>query len=56
MTGQEAQFELALGGTLMTTPIWAAVLHDVSLIASGIAAVCGAIIGVHAVWRLCRRD
>lgn len=50
----QAKAELALGGGLVTTPLWAILLRDISLIASTIAAVCGAIVGVHAVYRLKR--
>ncbi len=51
----DAGLEAALGAGLMTTPLWALVLHDVSMLASTVAAICGAIIGVHAVLRLWRQ-
>lgn len=47
--------EALVGGALVTTPVWALVLHEVSLIASTVAAVCGAIVGLHAVYRLWKR-
>lgn len=51
----QAKLEAAGGAALMTTPIWAMIMQDINLLASTIAAVCGAIIGIHAVWRLwCR--
>lgn len=52
MEQTQAKLEALGGGALMTTPLWAIVIQDVSLIGSAIASVCGAIIGVHAVWRL----
>ena len=51
----QAKAEAAVGGVLITTPLWATLIQDISMIASAIAAVCGAIIGIHAVWRLVRR-
>jgi hypothetical protein len=54
-TVAEAKLEATVGGILMATPLWATLIQDISMIASMIAAVCGAIIGVHAVWRLVRR-
>jgi hypothetical protein len=53
---QQAKLEAIGGGALMTTPVWAMLLHDISLWASTIAAVCGAILGIHAVYRLWRRE
>jgi len=44
-----------LGATLVTTPGWAMALQNISLIASTIAAICGAVVGLHAVWRICRK-
>ena len=52
----QAKVEAAVGGILMATPLWAVLIQDISMIASAIAAVCGAIIGIHAVWRLVRRS
>lgn len=54
-TVAQAKFEAGVGAALMTTPAWSLILNDISLIASTIAAIAGAIIGVHAVWRLLRR-
>lgn len=51
-----AKTEAALGGVLFVTPLWVTVVQDVSLIAGMVAAVTGAIIGVHAVWRLWGRE
>lgn len=51
-----AKAEAALGGVLFITPLWVTVVQDVSMIAGMIAAVAGAIIGVHAVYRLWRRE
>jgi hypothetical protein len=52
----QAKVEATVGGILVATPLWAMLIQDISMIASAIAAVCGAIIGVHAVWRLVRRN
>ena len=51
----QAKVEATVGGILVTTPLWATLIQDVSMVASMIAAVCGAIIGIHAVCRLIRR-
>jgi hypothetical protein len=40
---------------LITAPWWVDVLQNVSLVGSTIAAVCGAIVGLHAVVRLWRK-
>lgn len=47
--------QLALGAGLMATPAWVQWAQNVSIIAGAVAAVCGAIVGIHAVWRLWRR-
>jgi len=47
--------QAAVGAGLVTTPLWVYLLQSAALIASTIAAVCGAILGLHAVWRLWRR-
>ena len=52
----QAKVEATVGGILIATPLWAVLIQDISMIASAIAAVCGAIIGIHAVWRLARRS
>lgn len=44
-----------LSAGLLSTPIWIMVLREVSLIASTVAAICGAIIGVITVYRLIKR-
>lgn len=41
-----------LGAGLMTAPLWHLVLSEISLVASCIAAVCGALLGISSVWRL----
>lgn len=50
-----AKLELGLGAALVPAPLWVVLVQDVSMIAGLITAVCGAIIGLHAVWRLARR-
>lgn len=44
--------QVVLGGGLVSTPWWASTLETVNLVASTIAVVCGAIIGLHGVWKL----
>lgn len=44
--------EAIASGSLMTTPVWVSTLSNVSLIASTIAAVCGAIYGIYTVVRI----
>lgn len=51
----QARGEVAYGAALAATPLWSNLLHDVNLIASTIAAVAGAIIAVHGVYRIVRR-
>lgn len=51
----QAKIEAGVGVGLMSTPLWAMILQDISLVASTIAAVTGAIVGLHAVYRLWRR-
>ncbi len=48
-------YELAGGVVLMGAPWWVTWLEYVSVLASAIAAICGAILGIHAVWRLVAR-
>jgi len=50
-----AKAQLVLGATLVMTPWWAAAIQLTSLVAGAIAAVCGAIVGVNAVYRISRR-
>lgn len=52
MNPPTAKGEIVLGTGLISAPFWATVLHDVTLIGSAVAAICGAIIGVHGVYRL----
>lgn len=49
-----AKLQAGLGAGLFATPWWAAMIHDISALAGMIAAICGAIIGVHAVYRIYR--
>lgn len=46
--------QAALGAVLTVTPLWVVILQDISMIAGGIASICGAIVGIHAVYRLMR--
>lgn len=48
----DAKNQALFGLNLFSWATFAAALNDVSIVASCIAAVCGAIIGIHAVWRL----
>ena len=51
----QTRIEAAVAGVLIPAPWWQVALADVSQWASAIAAVTGAIIGVHTVWRLVKR-
>jgi uncharacterized membrane protein YfcA len=51
----QIKIEAAIGAGLVITPVWVYLLQATALIASTIGAVCGAIIGINAVWRLMRR-
>jgi uncharacterized protein (DUF2062 family) len=44
--------EVGTGVGLLSIPYWSTVLQDVYLGASIVAALCGAIIGIHGVWRI----
>ena len=55
MEPTEIKLDAAVAAGLITVPLWVGVLHDVSIVASAVAAVCGAIVGLHAVWRIARR-
>ena len=48
----EPRAEAAVGVALIAAPLWVDVVRDVSLVGAAISSVCGAIIGMHAVWRL----
>lgn len=50
----DPRIQTALGGLLFTNPWWADFLNDVAKGASWVAVVCGAIIGVHGVWKIIR--
>lgn len=47
--------ETVMGGTLMTTAYWSPLLEHVVAGAHVVAALGGAIVGVHGVWRIIRR-
>lgn len=44
--------DAVIGTTLVTMPVWNYYLQFVNEIASMVAALCGAIVGLHAVYRL----
>ena len=46
--------ETVVGAGLLFTPLWAQLLTDVGLVASVVAQVAGAILGVYGVYRLLR--
>lgn len=48
--------QVAVGAALITTPFWVDILQYTSLIAGAIAAVAGAIIGLHGVYKIFRRS
>lgn len=50
----QARVDGITGGVLLTSPFWIPVLQSVNFIAGVIASVCGAVLGIHAVWRLIR--
>jgi hypothetical protein len=50
------RLDAGIGAALTATPLWATMLHDVSLVASAIASFCGMIVGVGAVMRMWRRS
>lgn len=47
--------EGGMAAGLLSVPLWASLVSDVSMLASCVAAICGAIVGVHAVYRIYRR-
>lgn len=47
--------DAAIGTALVTTPVWNYYLQYVNEFASMIAAVCGAIVGLHAVYRIIKK-
>jgi len=55
-TVAQMKAEAAFGSALATTPLWVLILNDISLVAGAIAAVCGAIVGLYAVWRIWKRS
>lgn len=54
-TATTAKLEAGIGAGLMTTPLWINWLQEVSVVAAAVTSICGAILGVHAVWRLHKR-
>ena len=54
-TAAQMKAEAMIGAGLTTTPFWVWLLQSSSLVASTIAAVCGAIIAINAVWRMWKR-
>lgn len=48
--------KVVLASGLMATPLWVAVLKDISLVASAVSVVCGAIIGIYQVFRIINRN
>ena len=54
-TAKLAKIEAAVGLGLMTTPGWTAWLQTFSVAMSALAAACGAVVGIHAVWQLRKR-
>lgn len=54
-TPTQAKFEVVLGSGLIATPWWATWVESVSVGASMVAAICGAIVGLHAVYRIVKR-
>lgn len=48
----QAKAQMVLGSALVTTPIWISIFQNVSLVATTIAAVTGAIIGINGVCKL----
>lgn len=47
-----AKTQLAVGAGLAAAPLWVTYAQNISIVAAMIAGVCGAILGVHAVFRL----
>lgn len=47
----QGAIECTLGATLCSLMFWA---HTLTVVAEMVAALCGAIIGIHGVWRLVR--
>lgn len=51
----QAKVEAVIGAGLFAAPLWVGWIGTVSMVASMIAACCGALVGIHAVWRIWRR-
>lgn len=53
MTGElSAKAEASIGGVLVAAPWWSHYLVEINVIAGTIATICGAVVGLHAVWRI----
>lgn len=50
----DPRIQTAVGAGLVTTPFWVDLLQAMSLVAGTIAAITGAILGVHGVWKMIR--
>lgn len=48
----QAKLQVVVGSVLTATPWWASAIETTSLIAGMIAAVCGAIVGLHGVYKI----
>lgn len=44
--------QVALGGALVATPWWASAMEIINYSASTVAVICGALIGIHGVFRI----
>ena len=50
-----AKVEAVTGVALAIAPLWVTYLNDVSVVLGFVASLCGAVIGMHGVYRLVRR-
>ena len=48
-------FETAVGAALMSLPFWNHLIADITTGAQFVAALCGAVIGLHGVYRIWRK-
>lgn len=51
-----AKAEAAVSAVLMATPWWVSIIAEVNTIASAVAAICGAVVGIHAVYRIWKHN
>lgn len=56
MDAMGAKAQAFTGLAITSTPFWVFALHEIGILASAVAAVCGAIIGIHGVVRLYRQS